>query len=251
MILFDIESRPVPGLVTRFFQPGDPFDTASVKMGNIKDPALRQEKLSAAATAHAAEEAARLQSAHDRAALNPFTAEVCAIGLLSETRVPEYLFGDETIMLRQWWDVFASHSDQPFVFWSGTGGGKAFDPDFLVRRSWVLGVKIPVTAWGDRPGYYGRRIVDASTRYLGGDRQAYCKLTVAADQLGLYSEGIITQPKIFPKGPDDLVTGENFHLWFDGKMPAACGNPTQQRAEAFRYLANDLFTLEGITNRIF
>lgn len=247
MIQLDIETKPVPELVNRFFQPGDPFDEASVKLGNVKDPALRAEKIQAARAAHAAEEAARLKSAHDRAALNPLTGQLVVIGLLGENRVPEYIHGDETIMLRQWWDVFQDNRDQSFVFWSGTGGSKAFDPDYMVRRSWVLGVKVPVTFWGDRPGYYGRRMVDAATRYLGGDRQAYCKLTDAADQLGLYAEGAT----IFPKTKDAMVTGENFHLWWEGKMPKESGTPEQQRIEAQRYLANDLFTLEGIVNRIF
>lgn len=248
MIIFDCETRPRPDLVQRFFQPGDPFDPSAVKMGNIKDNALRLEKMQAAEAAHKEGEAARLKNALDKAALNPLTGELCVIGLFGDTRVPEYVHGEETVMLRQFWDIFQDNRDQAFCFWSGTGGASAFDPDYLVRRSWILGVKVPTVVWGDRPGYYGRRVVDAAVRYLGGDRQAYCKLSDAADQLGLYKEGAT----IFPKSQDDAVTGENFHRWWDGKVVSEQFTTLeQQRDMAKCYLANDLLTLDGIVGRIF
>lgn len=248
-ILFDVESRPRPDLVERFLKPSEPFDPASVKLGNVKDPALRQEKITAAKLAHEAEDAARIKKAHDRAALNPLTGEIIAIGLKGEGAARQILEGKEKEIIQLFWDAFLNpaHREQIFCFWSGTGSRtENFDVDYIIRRSWILGVKVPVSTFND--GFLSRRLMDVTRRYLLGDNQGFCSLTDAADDLGIFGPA---NPNLFPKTKDDPVTGANFWEWWAGLMPAeTCGTPEQQHARAVSYLNNDLDILAAIVERI-
>lgn len=255
MILFDIETKPRPDLVTRFIKPFEKFDPSAVKYRNTKDPALREAKLAEEQNKHTAAEAAYWQNAMDRAALNPQTGEIVAIGLRGAGNV-EILGEDdcgEKIILDHFWNAFANphHSGEAFVFWSGNGSPtENFDPDYIIRRSWILGVKVPPLAFGDG-GYLGRRFVDAARRYLLGKRDAYCGLSRCADELGLYTkDGPIT-----PKLETDPVQGANFWQWWEGTAPKVLhpsGNVEAklQRELAKKYLVNDLLTLDAITARI-
>lgn len=258
-ILFDIETKPRPDLVEKFTKPFPAFDPSAVKMGNIKQPELRLAKMQEAEASHKADEAAYWTNARDRAALNPLTAEALCIGLLPQGGSITILGANgesERQLLTAFWDAFTNphHIQEPFVFWSGNGGsGDNFDPDFIIKRSWILGVTVPPGAFGER-GYLGRRMVDAAQRYLMGKREAYCSLSNAAEQLGLFDEPGIT---ITRKDKDrDLVTGENFHLWWTGKAPLPHADSQQYTAEhqkdlARSYLVNDVEILDGIVRRIF
>lgn len=251
MIVFDIETKPRPDLVRRFIEPYPAFNPDEVKYGNTKDPVKRAELLATKEAEHKAGEVTYWKNAEERAALNPLTAEVLCVGLLVEGDL--YILGqnvcgcvDERGVLIQFWDTFraGSNAGEKFLFWSGNGNPATnFDVDMLVRRSWILGVEVPPSVFNGR--FLSSKIEDAAARYLMYQREAFCCLSRAADELGLFQPGC----DFTPKGEADLVTGENFHLWWDGKA----GNlvaPEEQQKLAVKYLTNDLRLLEAIANRL-
>ncbi len=246
-MIFDIESRPRPELVARFVKPFPAFDPAAVKFGNTRDQEKRAALVKEKAEAHVQEETAYWDNARERAALNPLTAEICCIGIRFNGTI--LILGadgqSEPVILRQFWEAFQNNHGEPFVFWSGSGNpAENFDPDFIIKRSWICGVPVPPSAFDGR--YLGRKFVDAAARYLMFKREAYCSLTDAADQLGLYTG----ENNIFPKNKEtDVVVGSNFHMYWDGKINDGA-SASDQRALAVRYLENDLLTADLIAARI-
>jgi len=246
MIILDIETRPRPDLVERFIKPQGQFDPDSVKFGNTKDPEKRKALLLQKEQDFADEQSTYMLKAKSRAALNPLTAEIIVIGLHGD--ITEFLSGSESNILQSFWATFMnpSFATSRFCFWSGSSGSESFDPDMIIRRSWILNVPVPAMAFNGR--YLGSRWEDAAQRYLFGKHMEYCGLSRAADELGLFVEN----PAIFPKDKEnDRVTGENFHLWFDGKMQDVPETPTEQSLLAMKYLRNDLLILDAITSRIY
>jgi hypothetical protein len=248
-LAFDIESRPRPDLVDRFIKPASAFDEAACLLeyttarDPVKGPAFLQKKRED----HAAEQAAKLKQAHDKAALNPLTAEVCVIGIILPDGIVEHLEGPETNMLAGFWDMFSDfeNASTRFVFWSGCGDpGKAFDIDFLTMRSRILGVPLPPLLRNGR--YYSPRIVDLASEFLLYQREAYMSLTTAADVLGLYD---VEEFGLSRKQDTDLVTGKDFWRWYDG-VADAIASPEVQRVTALGYLNNDLEHTRRIADRI-
>lgn len=244
MIIFDIETRPRLDLVSRFVKPFAPFDLASVKVGNLKDPLKIAEKVNAAKADHAQAEIDYWKNANDCAALNPLTGQIICIGTSNEKQ--PLINGDETGVLQLFWDMFASHHGEPFVFWSGSGNpSENFDVDYIIKRSWILGVPVPPSAFDGR--YLGRKFVDAAARWLMFKREAFCSLSDAADQLGLFE----SNPELKKKDKEkDLVTGANFHEFWDGKNIASGLPESAQRTFAISYLRNDVEILQAIAHRI-
>lgn len=248
MILIDIETKPKPELVERYIKPFEALDPSAIKYGNTKDPVLRANKLKEEQEKHGAAEIAHWSNAKDRAALNPLTGEILCIGMLHSGGVIEIIGDDdcgEKVILQRFWDIFLDPNfiSEPFVFWSGNGSSTDnFDPDYIIRRSWILGVKVPPSAFNE--GYLGRRFQDATRRYLLGKRDGFCGLTRAADELGLYSQGA----DIAPKTDTDLVKGENFWQWWEGRIEGQAKEAQRDFAE--KYLRNDLRTLAAINDRI-
>lgn len=247
MIPLDIETRPRPDLVLRYVKPPEPFDPAGVKYGNTKDPEKRSALFQQKQQDHENEVAEYWAKAKDRASLNPLTAEIVCIGLLIEGQAV-FLSGDERTILTQFWKRFSDFgmTGDKFVYWSGNGSQtENFDPDMIIRRSWLLGVKVPATAFNGR--YLSNRFEDATGRYLLYKRDSYCGLSRAADELGLFSAAPCN---IFQKTDRDRVQGANFSLYWDGKADPAM-TPEEQRDLAGSYLTNDLLILSGIVDRIY
>lgn len=244
MIPLDIETKPRLDLVRRFVKPPENFSPELVKYGNTKDPAKRAELLIQKENDHAAEVSAFWQKAKDRASLNPLTAEIVCIGLLIEGK-PVILSGAEPVLLTNFWATFASHglAGEKFVYWSGNGQpSENFDPDMIIKRSWIQGVRIG-TAFNGR--YLSNRFEDAAGRYLLYKREAFCGVSRAADELNLFSP----DSEIKPKSEDDPVCGENFWQYWEGLREGM--DPGVQRALATNYLHNDLFLLNAVANRIY
>lgn len=245
MIFFDIETKPRPDLVEKFTEPYPDFNPDEVKYGNTKDEEKRIAIRLEAERKHIHEERVYWANARDRAALNPLTGEVLAIGTLEDynegggTNPVHVIEGSERDVLCDFWTKFAEEVSQSFVFWSGNGSQvDNFDIDFLVRRTWYNGLKVPAAVFRGR--YFSDRIVDATSRYVLNRRDAYCSLTNAANQLGLYERHA---GHIFPKTHLDKVKGENFHEFFTSDDPA-------KKALAYSYLNNDLHTLRFISKVI-
>ena len=251
MIIIDIETKPIPELVEKFIKPLPAFDPDEVKFGNTKDPEKRAALVAAKQAEHDDAAVAHMAKAKDRAALNPLTAQVLVIGIYDRTDLLNecsYIEGDEAMVLTQFWEMWynADLSTEKFCFWSGSSNSENFDPDMLIRRSWILGVKVPPQVINGR--YLGSRWEDAAQRYMFGRFNEYCGLSRAAEELGLFDAGA----EIFPKSKEDTVTGANFWQWYEGKMTgdAAKACP-DQKTLAMSYLTNDLLTLDAIVGRIY
>lgn len=242
MILFDVETRPLPDRVKRFTKPFPQFDPSEVKMGNIKDPKLKEAKLAEKQAEHSANEEKYWHDAYDKAALNPVTASVICIGHCGA--VEGLIEGDEQGVLELFWEIFRNNHGESFVFWSGSGfPGIGFDVEMLVKRSWMLGVKVPPQVFHGR--YLSSQFVDLASRYLFGKKESFLSLSDAADQLGLFDRGL----PITKKTDADLVTGKNFHEYWDGFAPVDL-IPEEQRKLAIKYLRNDAMILQYIAGAV-
>lgn len=253
MTIIDIETRPRLDLVARYLKPYPEFDPAAVKTGNIKDPAKINEKIADERQKHEQAALDYRRKAEERAGLDPLTSEIVAVGFLDGLDgTPEIAGADknggEAGLIQAIWSRFLEHSEagNSWVFWSGNGNPtENFDADMLIRRSWILGVKVPARVFNGR--FISDRLVDASARYLLGKRDAYCSLSDAADQLGIFE----AHPELHRKDKEhDLVTGQTFHLFMDGKADVDMP-PEAQRQLALAYLRNDLQLLAAIVDRIF
>ena len=184
-IVFDIETGPLPESELAAVMP--PFDPAEVKTGNLKDPDKVAAKIAEA-------EANHRRDFFDKAALDPLTGRVLAVGVLvcdakGETPVPLAKSGrfsvishvDEAQILREFWHLTRGEMGRlnPMVGFNIFG----FDLPFLFRRSWKHRVVVP---FGLRRGrYWGDHLIDLRDSWQLGDRQAKGSLDSVAKHLGV------------------------------------------------------------------
>jgi len=184
-IVTDIETGSLPGSELAKLMP--PFDPAEVKTGNLKDPDKVAAKIAEARLNHQ-------RDFLDKAALDPLTGRVVAIGLLTfdatGERPPDFNNGgrfsliaqdDEAQMLRQFWDLTCGEMGRinPLIGFNIFN----FDLPFLIRRSWKHRVPVP---FGLRRGrYWNDRFVDLRECWQLGDRQARGSLDSIARHLGV------------------------------------------------------------------
>jgi hypothetical protein len=202
-IVFDIETGPLPEGELAALLP--PFDPAEVKTGNIKDPDKVAAKIAEAESAHR-------RDFLDRAALDPLTGRVLAIGMLYLDSREFIVLGDdnEAKIMREFW-MLAS-GDVGRINQMVGFNSHLFDLPFLIRRSWKHRVPVP---FGIRRGrYWGEEMVDLRDYWQLGDRQARGSLDAIAKYLG--------------------VGGKNG----DGKAFAQLWQ--SDRAQAVAYLRNDV-----------
>lgn len=211
ILIFDIETGPLPESELAALLP--PFDPAEVKVGNIKDP----EKI-AAKVAEA--EANHRRDFFEKAALDPLTGRVVAIGMMSWTPHPGPLreemdsppqpspalrapspvptgegqaereserkfvvigHDDEARTLREFWDVCRGEMGRVHPLVGFNIG--LFDLPFLIRRSWRHRVPVP---FGYRRGRcWSEQVVDLRDTWQLGDRQARGSLDAIAKHLGV------------------------------------------------------------------
>jgi hypothetical protein len=236
-IFFDIETGPL--LESELLALLPPFDPAEVKTGNIKDPEKIAAKIAEAELNHK-------RDFVEKAALDPLTGRVVAIGLLIVTPHPGPMTSqvrhehgahkgeaasrhvvpraerecksefrvighdDEAKTLAEFWDVCRGEMgriNQMVGF-----NTYQFDLPFLIRRSWKHRVPVP---FGIRRGrYWDDHMIDLRDGWQLGDRQARGSLDAIAKHLGV---------------------GEKNG---DGKEFAALWQ--KDRAKAIEYLRNDL-----------
>ena len=210
-IVFDVETGPLAESELSALLP--PFDPAEVKTGNMKDPEKVAAKIAEA-------EASHRRDFFDRAALDPLTGRVVAIGMLVFDELsdsgPEggrcVIIGhdDEAQTLREFWQHTQAEMGRmnPMIGFNIFG----FDLPFLFRRSWKRRVPIP---FGLRRGrYWGDQIIDLRDTWQLGDRQARGSLDSIAKHLGVGAKN------------------------GDGKAFAELWRSDRKQAEA--YLRNDL-----------
>ena len=173
-LVLDIETGPLPESELSALLP--PFDPAEVKCGNMKDPAKIAEKLAEA-------EANHRRDFFDKAALDPLTGRIIAIGILDlETDVFSIIgHDDEAQTLREFWDLTRGDMGRinPLIGFNICN----FDLPFLYRRSWKHRIAVP---FGIRRGrYWGDQVVDLRDAWQLGDRQARGSLDSIARHLGV------------------------------------------------------------------
>ena len=202
-IIFDIETGPLPESELAALLP--PFDPAEVKTGNIKDPDKIAAKVAEA-------EANHRRDFFDRAALDPLTGRVVAVGLLYPDSGEFHVIGheDEAATLREFWDV--CRGQQGRINQMVGFNTHLFDLPFLIRRSWKHRVAVPL---GIRRGrYWSDEMLDLRDGWQLGDRMAKGSLDVIAKHLGVGAKN------------------------GDGK--AFAGLWASDRAQAVAYLRNDV-----------
>jgi hypothetical protein len=184
-IVFDIETGPLPDSELAAAMP--PFDPAEVKTGNLKDPDKVAAKIAEA-------EANHRRDFFDKAALDPLTGRVVAVGVMivparGEQAVPLAKGGrftiighdDEARTLREFWELTRGEMGRlnPMIGFNIFG----FDLPFLFRRSWKHRVPVP---FGIRRGrYWGDQLLDLRDAWQLGDRQARGSLDSIARHLGV------------------------------------------------------------------
>ncbi len=202
-LIFDIETGPLPESELAALLP--PFDPAEVKTGNIKDPDKIAAKVAEAETNHR-------RDFLDRAALDPLTGRVVAVGLLYPDSGEFHVIGhdDEAATLREFWE--ATRGEMGRIHQMVGFNTHLFDLPFLIRRSWKHRVPVP---FGIRRGrYWSEEMIDLRDGWQLGDRMARGSLDVIAKHLGVGA-----------KNGDGKAFAE---LW------------ARDRAQAVAYLRNDV-----------
>lgn len=174
-LVFDIETGARPwDDIAQFYEPPaklGPFDPASVKLGNTKDPNKVAEKIEGARLAHAeavasevADHVKHRQEWIGKAALSPITGRILAIGYRSGDKVR--IDGrPEGLVLRAFWDIFRKEVEA-----KGRLIGHnifEFDLPFLVARSWATGIAVPEGLL-DKGRYWHPVFVDTMQRWACG-----------------------------------------------------------------------------------
>ena len=178
-IFFDIETGALPETELAALVP--PFDPAEVKTGNLKDPDKIAAKLTEA-------EANHRRDFFDRAALDPLSGRVLAVGLLRNAeggmqKAEFHVIGDddEAALLREFWG--AARGEMGRIHQLVGFNSNSFDLPFLIRRSWKHRVPVP---HGIRRGrYWSDQCVDIRDGWQLGDRQARGSLDAIARHLGI------------------------------------------------------------------
>src|SRR5271165_1052992 len=167
MTIFDIETAPMDR--DTILAEAEPFDPSSVKLGNVKDPQLRQAKIDQA-------QADYYSNILDRAALDARTGTVICVGLWEGDDIG-LIQGDEKTVLTEFWMN---------VTYPGKYAGfniLGFDLPFIVRRCWHHGVPVPGWVWDGR--YFHRNFVDLMAYWQLGDRHDMISLDKFARFIGL------------------------------------------------------------------
>lgn len=208
--IFDIETGSIPE--SELLKIIDPFDPASVKTGNIKNPELIAAKIDEQREKYYAD-------ARDNAALSALTGRVLAIGVKPLEGDWVILGQDnEADLLRDFWERF-SHTPGKWVGFNILG----FDMPFLAQRSWVNKVPVPFIR---KSRYWTDELLDLREVWQMGNRQSEGSLDSIAKAFGL---------------PGKTGDGKEFgKLWAD---PAT-------KAKAEEYLRNDLALTEALYLRI-
>lgn len=166
-IYWDVETAPLPETDISHLAPK--FEAPA----NYKDP----EKI-------AANLAEQKKAWLERGALSPLTGSVAAIGMIIEDK-PICIFTNEPsqpepVLLAAFWDTFRTEQDRArFIGFNIL----RFDLPFLMRRSWKLGVPVPV---GVRHGhYFSDTFLDLMEVWQLGNREERISLDQLCKYLGV------------------------------------------------------------------
>lgn len=202
-LILDIETAPLPEDKITFPEFKAP--------ANYTDPAK--------IAANLAEQRAKYL---ERAALSATSGFVCAVGFMEEDELGDWNFSSlenpvsEVELLDYTW-LKLRHPRTLVTFY-----GKNFDIPFLIRRSWILGIKVP--SWLREGRYWSRDIIDLYEDWQLGDREV-------KGGLDLVSKTVLGRGK----------TGNGADFW-----PLLQTNPL----EALEYFAEDCALTKDLFVRI-
>ncbi len=204
--IFDIETAPLPETDISNLAPK--FDAPA----NYKDP----EKIAANI---AEQKAAWLE----RGALSPLTGQVVAIGILWPNEKPFLLMhgdagdegiNDESRIIRVFWDFYRAESEHSqFIGFNIF----RFDLPFLIRRSWKLGLRVPIGVRLHR--YFSDSFIDLMEVWQVGNREERISLDQLAKYLGVGAK--TGSGADFYKLPPDL---QRQYLTHDLTLTQKCSN---------------------------
>jgi 3'-5' exonuclease len=170
-IIFDIETGSLPDSEIERIAPT--FDESSVKVGNFGiEKAI--EKINSAKASH-------FNQIREKAALNAEYGKVLAIGIKFEagTMYKEekfaLLIGDEDLMLTGFWVYALESYNKGGEIWIGFNSNN-FDLPFLLRRSMILGVKVPKQLTPSPRYWPGDFWIDLMDLWKAGDYRATISL---------------------------------------------------------------------------
>ncbi len=228
--VLDIETAPDAALVAKNTKA---FDKDSVKLGNIKDPDKIDAKVAQA-------EAKYWEDAYGKAALDPHTSTICAIGFQLEDAEPVLLYGDEAHILERFWLAFEMNKSDVWCYYTGNNGKGSFDLRHILVRSWVNKVRVPYGVVS-HTGYISAAFVDMAMVYLAGsDFNSFCGLDRCAKVLGLHGEDVEFATVMSKEELKALgASGAGFHELLEKGSPLADV-----------YLTNDLALTRAVAERI-
>jgi predicted PolB exonuclease-like 3'-5' exonuclease len=213
MIFFDIETEPLTA--EELLQRQPKFSARA----NIKDP----EKIEA-------DISAKRQAYRDKAALDPYSGRVIAIGRATDDQeiICEHFNGEssaERDIVDDFWELYRENPSHMFCGFNILN----FDLPFLIRRSFCLGVQVPKDVNGvfNFASTNGRRM---GPRFL--DLMDFWKLGNYQDRISLSNFAVHCGFK--PK---------------DGSGKDFAGLLRTDNKEAIRYLKNDVSLVRSIYNR--
>lgn len=175
LIACDIETGPADNAIAML----PAFDPAEIKTGNLKDEAKIAEKIAAAKASHEADFL-------NKAALDATAGRVLLVGFFDGKEHTQFE-GHEIDILGNTWAMIREvleAGDTKLVFHNGNN----FDIPFLIRRSWVNSVTLPMGLLYRDGRYLSDLIVDTMKVWGCGDYKATISLDRLARCLGIGSK---------------------------------------------------------------
>lgn len=178
--IIDIETAPLSDVKARIAELF-PFDPEEVKCGNLKDPLKIEEKIREARENHESK-------LEDRAALNPLLGRVCAVGIVDTD-------GGYTLLSQMSLDPCKDEAEMIGILWNTLGSIATyaptvagwnlhgFDLPFLVKRSWLLGIKVPSHIRKGR--YWNDSFIDLMKEFTFHGHMEFFSLAKAAKLFGV------------------------------------------------------------------
>lgn len=180
VLVCDIETISQPEAFIRSRIPA--FDPDKVALGTASKPEVVAAKIEHARLTHGDDIVAK-------AALHPEYGQVAIVGALTKDGIRQLTLDDEddedVILSALWgWCLTSLANSELITGWNIKG----FDLPFLVKRSWILGVKVPTRIYNPfKPKYpWSESIVDLMEVYAFGDfKSKFTSQNAACRALGI------------------------------------------------------------------
>lgn len=239
--IIDLETEPDFDEVLKGCKPYPKFDPDKVPLGNAKKPETVAQKIAEAEEAHnlpGAEKAYFKAFADKHCKLVPEYSKICTIGTKSNDTdrfaiMPKEM--TERDMIKEAWEIIADSTYKII-------GHSIVDFDFrmLIKRSWLLQVKIPYGVYNLKGGriYTPDRIIDVGEMWNLGEYKGDLMRSGRRWSLSYIAERLrVACPREYE------ITGDTFHLYWNSDDP-------HDHITARDYLKDDLTETEKVYLRL-